>query len=410
MQKECLQVTKSILLTIALSTFLLIVFCCKPVKADEKNNIACWTFDSVVDNKIKDDECNIYDQIYGKYTLVKGVEGNALKFDGFRTYIHRKAQDVPPITGTFTIEGWTALGAYPWFWAPVIELRNAEFEGFMFGIDKNGYLGMRVPAEDKWKSYLSDQQLPLRTWIHIAVVYDEKSRLSFYVNGQPKSSVQIKSNLIIPKETSLFIGRNYTQEPWEDYQLTTTDFYSFFDGIIDELKIHHRVLSSSEVRKAYQVSRPKYKPDLPQRKFPGVHLKTGAFGAHYTRLNYYDEWDALWRVSDLADVLIRFDNMSGKLIFWRGTSFVPCWVTENGIWFTNEWLETWGSDVCSCAEPIMDRDCRFSHVRIIENHDARTVVHWRYALVDAYYKFAAVSDDLRGEWCDEFHFQTDSSA
>lgn len=403
MHRKCLKVTKSILLSIALSTFLLIIFCCRTVKADEKNIIACWTFDRVVDNRIEDDAGNIYDQIYGKYTLVKGVEGNALKFDGFRTYIRRKAQDVPQITGNFTIETWIALGAYPWFWAPVIELRNAEFEGFMFGIDNKGYLGMRVPAADKWQSYLSDQQLPLRTWIHIAVVYDEKSRLSFFVNGRPKSSFIIKSNLIIPKGTPLLIGRNYTQEPWEDYQLTTTDFYSFFDGIIDGLKINSRALSSSEVQKAYLRSRPKHKPDLPDRQFPKVHRKSGAFGAHYTKLNYYDEWDALWRVSDLADVLIRFDNMSGKLIFWRGTSFVPCWVTENGIWFTNEWLETWGPDVCSCAEPLMDRDCRFSHVRIIENHDARTVVHWRYALIDAYYKFVAVGDDSRGEWCDEFY-------
>ncbi|MHC5073965.1 MAG: LamG domain-containing protein [Planctomycetota bacterium] len=375
MQRKCLKVKKSILLSITLSSFLLITLCSRTVKADEKNIIARWTFDSVVDNRTEDDAGNIYDQIHGKYKLVKGVEGNALKFDGFRTYIHREAQDVPQITDDFTIETWIALGAYPWFWAPVIELRNTEFEGFMFGIDKNGYLG----------------------------VYDENKRLSFFVNGQPKSSFIIKSNLIIPKGTPLLIGRNYTQEPWEDYQLTTTDFYSFFDGIIDRLKINSRALTSSEVQKAYLGSSPKQKPDLPQRKFPKVHSKPGAFGAHYTKLNYYDEWDALWRVSDLADILIRFDNMSGKLIFWRGTSFVPCWVTENGIWFTNEWLETWGQDVCSCAEPIMDRDCRFSHVRIIENHDARTVVHWRYALVDAYYKFAAVGDDLRGEWCDEFH-------
>ncbi|HIJ72376.1 MAG TPA: LamG domain-containing protein [Planctomycetes bacterium] len=387
----------------ALSAFLLIVLCCRTVKADEKNNVACWTFDRVVDNRIEDDAGNIHDQMHGKYTLVKGVEGKALRFDGFRTYIYRKVQDVPQLTGKFTIETWIALGAYPWFWAPVIEFRNAEFEGFMFGIDKNGHLGMRVPAADKWQSYLSEQQLPLRTWTHIAAVYDEKNQLSLYVNGKLTSSFKLKKKLSTPAGTPMHIGRNYTQEPWEDYQLTTTDFYSFFDGIIDELKIHHSVLSSRDIKKEYQDYHPKHKPDLPERVFPQVHRKSGAFGAYYTKLNYYDDWDALWRVSDLADVLVRFDNMTGKLIFWRGTSFVPCWVTENGIWFTNEWLETWGRDVCSCAEPIMDRDCRFSHVRIIENHDARTVVHWRYALVDAYYKFAAVSDDLRGEWCDEFY-------
>jgi hypothetical protein len=45
----------------------------------------------------------------------------------------------------------------------------------------------------------------------------------------------------------------------------------------------------------------------------------------------------------------------------------------------------------------------YSHVRIIENNDARVVIHWRYALADAFYDFAAVSDDGRGEWCDEYH-------
>jgi len=403
MRRKRLEDTISILISIALLPFLLIIFCSQTAMADEKHPSVWWTFDRVIDNKIEDDAGHVSDQIYGKYTLVEGVEGNALRFDGFRTYIHRQPEDVPQIDGNFTIDAWIALGAYAWFWAPVVELRNVEFEGFMFGIDKLGKLGMRVPEADEWKSFSSDQQLPLRTWTHIAAVYDGKRRLSLYVNGQLKNSVTIESSLTTPQETPLFIGRNYTQEPWEDYQLTTTGYYSFFDGLIDELRIHRRALSPTEIQKAYLGSRPEQKPDLPDRQFPEVHHESGAFGAYYTKFDYYTEWDALWRVSDMADVLVRFDNMSGKLVFWRGTSFVPCWVTENGIWFTNEWLETWGSDVCSCAEPIMDRDCRFSHVRVIENHSARTVVHWRYALVDAAYKFVAVDDDLRGEWCDEFY-------
>jgi hypothetical protein len=51
----------------------------------------------------------------------------------------------------------------------------------------------------------------------------------------------------------------------------------------------------------------------------------------------------------------------------------------------------------------MDRQCIYSHVRIIENNDARVVVHWRYALSDAFNTIVAVSDDGRGEWCDEYY-------
>lgn len=96
----------------------------------------------------------------------------------------------------------------------------------------------------------------------------------------------------------------------------------------------------------------------------------------------------------MPDAYVRFDRSPVQLVFWRGASFVPCWVSENGIWYLNEWLETWGRDVASCAEPIMDRHCRYSHVRLIEDTDARVVMHWRYALSDAFYKVAAVGDDL----------------
>jgi hypothetical protein len=78
-------------------------------------------------------------------------------------------------------------------------------------------------------------------------------------------------------------------------------------------------------------------------------------------------------------------------------------VSENATWYTNEWLESWGSDVESCAEPLMDRDCRYSHVRIIENTDARVVIHWRYALNDAFYTILGHNENPRGEWCDEFY-------
>jgi hypothetical protein len=43
-------------------------------------------------------------------------------------------------------------------------------------------------------------------------------------------------------------------------------------------------------------------------------------------------------------------------------------------------------------------------VRIIENNDARVVVHWRYGLVDILYRFARVDGATGwGDWSDEYH-------
>jgi len=174
--------------------------------------------------------------------------------------------------------------------------------------------------------------------------------------------------------------------------------------LLDDIKVYGKARTGEEIKNEYAALTDLPVPDLSNREqLPTGPVGSGSFGAFYTRLNYYKEWDELWRVSDVPDLFVRFDESPVQLVFWRGTSFVPCWVTENGIWYLNEWLETWGRDVVSCAEPIMDRHCRYSHVRLIENTEARAVIHWRYALNDAFYDFAAVSDDGRGEWCDEFH-------
>jgi hypothetical protein len=130
----------------------------------------------------------------------------------------------------------------------------------------------------------------------------------------------------------------------------------------------------------------------------------GRFGAYYTRLRYTDQWEAPWRVGDAADVLVRFDDGGHKFVFWRGTSYIPCWVTENGIWYTNEFCETSEGGTEGCAEPISDKQTRYSHVRVLESTDARVVVHWRYALTDVHYRIAH-PDPKTGwpDWADEYY-------
>lgn len=130
----------------------------------------------------------------------------------------------------------------------------------------------------------------------------------------------------------------------------------------------------------------------------------GRFGAYYTRLKYSLTWDRLWRTGPLADVVVRFDEIPCWFIFWRGTSYIPCWVTENGIWYTNEFCETSGGGTTGCAEPMSDKQARYSHVRILESSDARAVVHWRYALCDVEYRLPH-PDPMTGwgDWADEYY-------
>jgi hypothetical protein len=53
---------------------------------------------------------------------------------------------------------------------------------------------------------------------------------------------------------------------------------------------------------------------------------------------------------------------------------------------------------------MSDKQARFSHVKILENSEARTVVYWRNAPVGVHYEFAFVDEATGwGDWSDEYH-------
>ena len=355
-----------------------------------------WSFDKPADKGP--------DTFNGNIQPVQGVRGMAVKFDGFTGYIGRKINNPQRNAGAVTVESWIALAAYPWAWSPIVDCSQDEITGFFLGINNEGHAGMKIAAGNTWIEAETPSAIPLGKWVHVCGVFVPGDRITVYINGEEAVSEKVKGNYIPTLYGSLTMARNAQSRTWVERQLTTENSYFFLDGILDEVKVYDRAMTAAEVRAEYASVSNLPAPALSDRTtFPLGPVGTGSFGAFYERLDYYKEWDDLWRVSDVPDVFVRFDESPVQLVFWRGTGFVPCWVSEKGIWYTNEWLESWGNDVQSCAEPLMDRDCRFSHVRIIENTDARVVIHWRYALNDAFYTILGYKENPRGEWCDEFY-------
>jgi len=355
-----------------------------------------WSFDKSLEKGS--------DSFTGSFEWVSGVHGMALKFDGFTTCIERTLNSAHKPDGALTVEAWIALAAYPWAWSPIADCSQDELTGFFFGINNEGHIGLKIAAGNSWLEVETESALPLARWAHVCAVFIPGEKVAIYINGEEAVSEKIKGNYIPTRYGKLTIGRNAQPKTWYERQLTTENSYFFLDGILDEVKIYDRAKKVEEISKEFASVSNLPAPALSDRKvFPTGPAGTGSFGAFYTKLDYYKEWDDLWRVSVVPDVFVRFDESPVQLVFWRGTSYVPCWVSENGTWYTNEWLESWGSDVVSCAEPLMDRMCKFSHVRIIENTDARVVIHWRYALNDAFYTILGHNENPRGEWCDEFH-------
>ncbi|KPK77375.1 MAG: hypothetical protein AMJ79_03390 [Phycisphaerae bacterium SM23_30] len=100
---------------------------------------------------------------------------------------------------------------------------------------------------------------------------------------------------------------------------------------------------------------------------------------------------------------VQFDDSPVRVVFWRGTRYSPYWVMENNLLMADQGTESFNGRE-GCYEHMLDAQCRFSHVRIIENHDARVVVHWRNCPVSSRQSPSQL-DEISGwsDWVDEYY-------
>jgi hypothetical protein len=214
--------------------------------------------------------------------------------------------------------------------------------GYFLGIDALGHAGFSLVAGGKRHEIQSAKRIPPRKWTHVAGVYSPHDGITLYVDGKRTAAKKVEGEFVAAEEADLLIGKHSVErKPYGTLRPNATAaVYTFYDGLIDELKIYNRALTPKAIAEYVSQSRPKAKPPLSVRTLPVGPEGPGTFGAYYTTLKYYEAWDAPWRVGEHADVVVRFDKSACRFVFWRGTSYIPHWVTENGIWYDNEFNET----------------------------------------------------------------------
>jgi len=376
--------------------------------------VAWWSFDDTSQDKVS----GIKDGIYGNYKFMsEGVDGGCLRFDGFTTLVQREAQKSPRLSNAFTLSGWVAIGAYPWNWTPIVSQQKDRVQGFDFGLDYKRRFGLQLAVGDKWVECISEQQLEMRRWYHLAATYDPQSGITLYLDGKQAGRLETTGPIRFAPDIDLNIGRNHEKMLPVKRVREWAKFPSWWahDGMFDEIRIHNRALLAKEIRGLYQKEKTNQAPNIPPRKFPDVSGGLKRFGGYSANLKYYEQWDALWQMAGKPDVVVKFDEMPVSMVFWKGTHFSPCWVTENGKWMADQSLETgaWPKaftkkdyqGAVGCSEHMSDTECRFTFARIIENNDARVVVHWRYAMVDCNLRFVKYDEVAgQGHWGDEFYY------
>jgi len=383
----------------------IMALCPFAASADSGDPVAWWKFNAGPGPTAVESMSRIENGIQGNYRFIDGASGTGLKFDGFTTRVRHPAAAAPRLNGAFTFEAWIAPQEYPWNWCAILDQSKNWQDGYFFGIDAYGRVGLLLSVGGRWRECVSERKVPYMAWSHVAATFDPAAGVVLYIDGTAAGTFDVKGKMDTASDTDLLIGRNHQKLPPTDLVRPKVSFPSSysFDGILDEVKITDRALPARQIEQAFRTGRPKGKLALEWRKWPALPGPR-RFGAVYTRLKFFEEWDALWKVADVPDVVVHFDDLPGKMVFWRGTNYNMNLVTEDGRWVGDQSAEGGGGKVIGCCEHMSDKQCRYAHVRIIENHDARVVVHWRYALVDVLYRIA-MTDTVTdwGTWADEFY-------
>jgi hypothetical protein len=403
------------------------------------NPVAWWKFDEAKGDQTIENVGNTKSEIVGNKSLWrKGVSGTALQFDGYFSKIVLPAAKTPKLTGTVTLEGWVVIGAYPWSFVPIVQqmddnpeelekfkgqraaligeededeetsdfdfvIKKEDDRGFFLGLDGYGNPTFKIRVGNQWEELITDFVLERRTWYHVAATYDKSSgKMMVYVDGKLVGEKEVTKGDLELSQKDLIIGKGKNRRPIRPVRMNTfSDSYSL-DGMIDEVRIYDVALSDDQISETYQLfskNREMYAVvDMDKRILPEGD-DTGEFGAYFTHLRFYDVWDNLWRFSEHPDVVVEFDTSPAKFVFWRGVGYIPMMVNDKGQWYSNEFNETWNkSGGEGCQEPMSDKESYNNHARIIENTPARTVVHWRYPLIDVKHVMANFADETG--WCD----------
>ena len=329
---------------------------------------------------------------------VPGVKGQAVIFDGFDSRVVVPAAQVPAPSRHFTVDVWVCPVAFPKSPCPVVCRQRTDAPGgWSLWLDALGKVHFQVASAGEWVEACSPDGLQLRQWSRLTAQFRAGSGLYLAVNGKQVAKQPIELPWVEQESFDLWIGRTPVRTP-SFYENQSIPIYSSIDGAIDELRI-------IEDKNAYskQLKERFVRPEAPE--FEERVLPSGpgglAFGAWYIPLKYYSAFDERWR-GDTPDVVVSFGpEQPHRVVFWRGISYAPCFVTEKGNWMCNEFVERKKVTGWGCPESMSDKHADFSSVRIIENTPARTVVLWRNLPVGVNQKIPYQSEETQWGDCSE---------
>ncbi|MDT8303011.1 MAG: LamG domain-containing protein, partial [Sedimentisphaerales bacterium] len=236
--------------------------------------VAHWQFDDGSGMAAVDSSGNGHDgTLQGDPQWVAGMIGSgALSFDGTDGLVDVDHDESLNMTDELTITVWVNVGNLSTYYFLVCKQPSGtagdNYPGnYEFRTEANtGALqfGHQEAEGEQYIFYTSETSITAGQWHHVAVSFTKGELVEFYIDGIPAGSSEQLINFGILNDESVRIGGR-------------KDGYSFFNGILDDVRLYDRALSAVQIKKLYNGNPPMFTiAEKPQPADGSLHSDTWA--------------------------------------------------------------------------------------------------------------------------------------
>lgn len=201
---------------------------------------------------------------------IAGIQGNALRLDGYSTWVSGQDIQFTSIDNKMTIAAWVATEAFNKEPGGIISQLGSN-SGYVIEVGPYGNLNLIFYADAIRFSLQTNQTIEKYKWNYIVATIDlENQRARIFVNGQQwaERSLPMLSS-ISPGNAVLYLGRHNNTVLNSGFLLTS------LNGAIDEISIYNNILTEQEITSNYLVHSVAV-PDLtidPDERYAGDYFR-----------------------------------------------------------------------------------------------------------------------------------------
>ena len=222
---------------------------------------AAYSFDEGGGSSVADTSGNVnHGAISGATWNGSGRFGAALSFDGVNDWVTVNDAASLDLTNGMTLEAWVRPTTLSGWRTAMMKEATGGLAYALYAHDNLPWPAGYVHTTFDW-SVSGTSAILLNTWTHLATTYDGAT-LRLYVNGIEVQTRAISGNIAV-SSFPLRIGGNAT---WGEY----------FQGLIDDVRVYRRALSSAEVRADLETP---VTPPAPDTTPPSVSLTSPVPGS-----------------------------------------------------------------------------------------------------------------------------------